>query len=168
MSGGQRAKRSPHQPQGVSPRFPTVTSNPQREPDANAFRLISVPTDVGQCRNDTDQQNTTTMTTSIPPLVRDGELAYCKSDAPVPPGTFDNSPPFQRWDTRCISTTSPDRDERDSERDTTTMIDQLAIHIKCLSPLRGFAVGWALHPTDESVGYCRVSLRDKRKTGVEP
>ena len=31
-----------HQPQGVSPRFLNATSNAQRKPDANAFRLIAV------------------------------------------------------------------------------------------------------------------------------
>ena len=93
----------------------------------------------------------------------------------VPPGTPDNSPPFQRWDSRRDDTASPDRDERDSERDVTTMThqhstktitDQRPMYVKCLSPLLGLSVHWRLEPTDESVGYCRVSLRDKRKPGV--
>ena len=86
----------------------------------------------------------------------------------VPSGTPDNSPPFQRWDTRHHNTTSPGRDERARERDTTRMMDQRTMRAECLSPLRGFVVGWPLRPTDESVGYCRVSLRDKRQTGVAP
>ena len=57
---------------------------------------------------------------------------------------------------------SPGRDERNSQRDETIIMDQRAMHEKCLSPLRGF---WEeivdLGPTDESVGYCRMSLRDK-------
>ncbi len=44
--------------------------------------------------------------------------------------------------------------------------DQRAIHAKCLSPLGGFWEFFALGTTDESVGYCRMSLRDKRKAGV--
>ena len=35
------------------------------------------------------------------------------------------------------------------------------MHAKCLSPFQGFGVGGPLKPTDKSVGYCRVSLRDK-------
>ena len=42
----------------------------------------------------------------------------------VPPGTFDNSPPFQRWDTTRDDMKSPGRDERDSQRSTTTMMHQ--------------------------------------------
>ena len=34
--------RDRHQPQGVSPRLLNATSNAQRKPDANAFRLIAV------------------------------------------------------------------------------------------------------------------------------
>ncbi len=45
-------------------------------------------------------------------------------------------------------------------RDATTMMAGI-IHTKCLSPLRGFWGLVAPDPTDESVGYCRVSLRDK-------
>ena len=37
---------------------------------------------------------------------------------------------------------------------------------KCLSPLPGLLLGWPLEPTDESVGYGRVSLRDKHQLGV--
>ena len=45
-------------------------------------------------------------------------------------------------------------------RDATTMMAGI-IHTKCLSPLRGFWGLVAPDPTHESVGYCRVSLRDK-------
>lgn len=45
-------------------------------------------------------------------------------------------------------------------------MDQRAIHVKYLSPLWGFWEFIAIGPTDESVGYCRMSLRDKRKTEI--
>ena len=45
-------------------------------------------------------------------------------------------------------------------------MDQRAIHAKYLSPLWGFWEYVALGPTDESVGYCRMSLRDKRNAGI--
>jgi hypothetical protein len=41
-----------------------------------------------------------------------------------------------------------------------TMMER-TIRAKHLSPLRGFGEFFAPRPTDESVGYCRVSLRDK-------
>ena len=64
----------------------------------------------------------------------------CGVTAFVPSGTFDNSPPFKRWDTRCNDMTSPVRDERDYERIVTTMIVQRAIHAKSLSPSGAFRV----------------------------
>ena len=54
-----------------------------------------------------------------------------------------------------------------AQRMTETVDEMRTMPTHGLSPLRGFAVSLSIHPTDESVGYCRVSPWDKDKTGVE-
>ena len=74
--------------------------------------------------------------------------AFREFDAPVPEGHGENSPAFQRWVVRFKATESR-RDER-----------ELGFGVGILPSLRDL-VDFSPQPSVETLGYCRMSLRDR-------
>src|SRR5258708_31949910 len=89
-------------------------------------------------------------------------VSHFRKVSPCPGGTFDNSPPFQRWDRTFGTLTSPARDERFSANRASASGNLLAaVGALFFRPCRDSTSSPDRCPTVETVGYYRTSLRDE-------
>ena len=95
----------------------------------------------------------------------------------VPPGTVENSPPFQRWvRMHAIPKVPPGTKDIGPVGDQHDGIERIRIHANDVNscrrwfqtsivPAGTFVLGSIRFPTVETVGYCRVSLAGRNAIG---